>query len=171
MFNAALFLKRNVRELARPFDSVMFCLSKGLSAPVGSMIAGSRAFIDRAMTVRVMLGGAMRQAGILAAAGIVALTRMTARLVEDHANARSLAEGLSRIDGIAIDLERVQSNILVFDISGTGLTTQEFAARLKQRRVLANGISPRVMRMVTHKDVSRQDCESAIQAIKEGLSQ
>ncbi|HEV8483388.1 MAG TPA: GntG family PLP-dependent aldolase [Blastocatellia bacterium] len=171
MFNAALFLKRNVRELARPFDSVMFCLSKGLAAPVGSMIAGSRTFIDRAMTVRVMLGGAMRQAGILAAAGIVALTRMTARLVEDHENARSLAEGLSRIDGIVIDLERVQSNILVFDISGTGLTTQEFAARLKQRRVLANGISPRVMRMVTHKDVSRPDCESAIQAIKEGLSQ
>jgi threonine aldolase len=170
MFNAALFLKRNVRELARPFDSVMFCLSKGLAAPVGSMIAGSRAFIDRAMTVRVMLGGAMRQAGILAAAGIVALTRMTARLVEDHANARSLAEGLSRIEGIKIDLERVQSNILVFDISGTGLTTQEFSARLKQRRVLANGISPRVMRMVTHKDVSRQDCESASQAIKEGLS-
>ncbi len=171
IFNAALFLKRDVRELARPFDSVMFCLSKGLAAPVGSMIAGSRAFIDRAMTVRVMLGGAMRQAGVLAAAGIVALTKMTARLVEDHANARSLAEGLGQIDGIAIDPERVQSNILVFDISGTGLSTAEFSARLKQRRVLANGISPRVMRMVTHKDVSRSDCELAIQAIKEGLSE
>jgi threonine aldolase len=171
IFNAALFLKRDVRELARPFDSVMFCLSKGLAAPVGSMILGSREFIDRAITVRAMLGGAMRQAGVIAAAGIVALTKMTTRLVDDHANARLLAEGLSQIGGISIDPERVQSNILVFDIAGTGLTTPEFSARLKQRRVLANGISPRVMRMVTHKDVSRSDCESAIQAARDGLAE
>jgi threonine aldolase len=171
IFNAALSLGHDVRALARPFDSVMFCLSKGLGAPVGSMIVGSREFIDRALKIRVMLGGAMRQAGVLAAAGIVALTKMTARLAEDHENARSLALGLSEIDGIAIDLKRVQSNILVFDISGTGLTTPEFTARLKHRRVLANGIGPRVMRMVTHKDVSRSDCGLALQAIREGLSE
>ena len=170
IFNAALFLKRDVRELARPFDSVMFCLSKGLAAPVGSMIVGSRAFIDRAMSVRAMFGGAMRQAGVLAAAGIVALTTMTARLVEDHANARFLAEGLSQIDGIAIDPHSVQSNILVFDIAGTSLTTAEFSARLKQRRVLASEVNPREMRLVTHKDVSHSDCELAIQAVKETLS-
>ncbi|HXG94357.1 MAG TPA: low-specificity L-threonine aldolase [Blastocatellia bacterium] len=170
IFNAAVALKRDVAELARPADSVMFCLSKGLAAPVGSLIAGTRQFIDRAIKIRKMLGGGMRQVGVLAAAGLVALEKMTKRLEEDHANAQRLARGLAEIPGIKIDPEKVQTNILVFDISGTGITTTELTARLKARGVLANGINPREMRMVTHKDVSRTDVESALAAIKAVVS-
>lgn len=169
IFNAAIVLKRDVAEIAALFDSVMFCLSKGLGAPVGSMIAGSREFIERAVPVRRMLGGGMRQAGVLAAAGLVALEKMTTRLEEDHANAQLLARGLAENHGVRIDPERVQTNILVFDIAGTGHTTAEFCVKLKQRGVLANGINARDMRMVTHKDVSRRDCETALGAIREAL--
>lgn len=167
IFNAAVFLKKDVKDLVRPFDSVMFCLSKGLGAPVGSMIAGSREFIDRAIPVRRMFGGGMRQAGVLAAAGIVALEKMTTRLEEDHSNARLLAEGLSQIPGISLDSERVQTNILVFDCGGTGLTAADLSARLRERGVLASGIGPTAMRMVTHKDVSRSDCETAVSAARD----
>lgn len=170
IFNAAIVLKRNVGDIASLFDSVMFCLSKGLCAPVGSMIAGSREFIDRAVPVRRMLGGGMRQVGVLAAAGLVALEKMPARLEEDHANAQLLARGLVEVRGVRIDPERVQTNIVVFDIAGTGQTTAQFAAKLKQQGVLANGINAREMRMVTHKDVSRTDCETALGAIQEALS-
>jgi threonine aldolase len=169
IFNAAIALKCDVSEIAAPFDSVMFCLSKGLGAPVGSMIVGSRRFIDRALAVRRMLGGAMRQAGVLAAAGIVALEKMVARLEQDHANAQLLARSLAEIPGIEIDPDRVQTNIVIFDISRTGIGTAEFSARLKQRGVLANGINPQQMRMVTHKDVSRQDIETALAAIRDAL--
>jgi threonine aldolase len=170
IFNAAVVLKRDVAEIAALFDSVMFCLSKGLGAPVGSMIAGSREFIDRAVPVRRMLGGGMRQVGVIAAAGLVALEKMTTRLEEDHANAQWLARGLAEVRGVNIDPERAQTNILVFDIAGTGQTTAEFSARLKQRGVLADGINAREMRMVTHKDVSRRDCEVALGATREALS-
>jgi len=169
IFNAAIVLKRDASEIASLFDSVMFCLSKGLGAPVGSVIVGSREFIDRAVPVRRMLGGAMRQAGVLAAAGLVAIEKMTTRLEEDHANARVLARGLAEIQGIKIDPERVQTNIVVFDITRTGQTTAEFPAKLKSRGVLASGINAREMRMVTHKDVSRTDCETALGAIREAL--
>ncbi len=169
IFNAATALKRSAADLARPVDSVMFCLSKGLGAPVGSIIAGKRDFIDRALTVRRMFGGAMRQVGVLAAAGLIAIERMTARLDEDHANARWLATGLAGIEGVKIDPEKVQTNILVFDIADTGWTTASFSERLKERSVLANPISNREMRMVTHKDVSRSDCEAALDAVKETL--
>jgi threonine aldolase len=170
IFNAAIALKRDAAELARPFDSVMFCLSKGLSAPVGSMIAGSRKFIDQALSVRRMFGGAMRQVGVIAAAGIVALEKMVARLEEDHANAQLLARGLAETRGVSIDPERVQTNILVFDISGSELSTTDFSARLKELGVLANGINAREMRMVTHKDISRSDIETALSAVREILS-
>jgi len=170
IFNAAIVLRRDVAEIAALFDSVMFCLSKGLCAPVGSMIAGSREFIDRAVPVRRMLGGGMRQVGVLAAAGLVALEKMTARLEEDHANAQLLARGLAEIRGVNIDPERAQTNILVFDVAGTGQTTAEFSAKLKQRGVLANGMNAREMRMVTHKDVSRHDCEVALGTVSEVLS-
>jgi threonine aldolase len=169
IFNAALVLKRSVADLVRPFDSVMFCLSKGLGAPVGSMIAGSRDFIDRATPVRRMMGGGMRQVGVLAAAGLVALERMVGRLEEDHRNAALLARGLVRIAGIKIDPERVQTNILIFDVFGTGMNTAEFSAKLKAGGVLANGINPRQMRMVTHKDVSRHDCETALGVIRDAV--
>jgi threonine aldolase len=169
IFNAAIVLKKDVAEIASLFDSVMFCLSKGLGAPVGSMLVGSREFIDRAVAVRRMLGGGMRQAGVLAAAGLVALEKMRARLQEDHANASVLAKGLVQIQGINFDPERVQTNIVVFDISQTGQTTAEFSSALKQRGVLANGINERQMRMVTHKDVSLADCETALEAVRDVL--
>jgi threonine aldolase len=169
IFNAAIVLRRDVAEIASLFDSVMFCLSKGLCAPVGSMIVGSKALIERAVPVRRMLGGGMRQVGVLAAAGLVALEKMTARLEEDHRNAKLLARGLAELRGIKIDAERVQTNILVFDIAGTGQTTTELSTKLKERGVLANGISTREMRMVIHKDVSRSDCEVALGAIREAL--
>jgi len=163
-------LNRDVAEIASLFDSVMFCLSKGLCAPVGSMLVGSKEFIERAVPVRRMLGGGMRQVGVLAAAGLVALEKMTARLAEDHANAQVLARGLAEMGGIKIDPERVQTNIVVFDITGAGRTTAEFSAKLRHRGVLANGINPREMRMVTHKDVSRHDTETALEAIREALA-
>ena len=170
IFNAAIVLKRNVAEVAWLFDSVMVCLSKGLCAPVGSVVAGSREFIDRAVPVRRMLGGGMRQVGVLAAAGLVALEKMTARLEEDHTNAQLLARGLAEIRGVKIDPEKVQTNILVFDIAGTGQTTGELSAKLKQLGVLTTGINPREMRMVTHNDVSAADCQTALGAIREVLS-
>jgi threonine aldolase len=170
IFNAGLALGREAAEIARPFDSVMFCLSKGLSAPVGSLIVGSRDLIDRALPVRRLMGGGMRQAGVLAAAGIVALEKMTGRLAEDHENARLLARNLAALPGISIDPEMVQTNIVIFDISGAGISTAELSTRLKERGVLANGISNREMRMVTHKDVSRQDCLTAVEVIKDSIS-
>ncbi len=166
IFNAACALQRDVKELARPVDSVMFCLSKGLAAPIGSIIAGTRQFIDRALAVRRLFGGSMRQVGVIAAAGIVALEEMVKRLAEDHDNAQYLARGLAELSGVRIDPEKVQTNILVFDIAGTQLTTGDFSARLKAQGVLANGINDREMRMVTHKDVSRDDCEAALAIVK-----
>lgn len=167
IFNAAIALKRDPAELARPADSVMFCLSKGLGAPIGSLIVGRKDFIERALAVRRMFGGSMRQVGVIAAAGLVALEKMTARLEEDHANAQLIARGLAEIPCIKIDPERVQTNIVIFDIAGTGKDTSQLSVSLKERGVLANGINPREMRIVTHKDVSRSDCESALGAIRE----
>lgn len=167
IFNAAVALGQSVAELTRPFDSVMFCLSKGLGAPVGSLILGSRDFIERARVVRKLLGGGMRQVGVLAAAGLIALEKMPWRLHEDHANARLLAEGLAEMRGIRLDPEAVQTNIVIFDISQTGMQTNEFTQRLKERGVLAHGINPRQMRMVTHYDVSREDCLSALKIMSD----
>ncbi len=166
IFNAACAVQRDVKELVRPVDSVMFCLSKGLAAPIGSMIAGTRQFIDRALAVRRMFGGSMRQVGVIAAAGIIALEKMVKRLAEDQANAQLLARGLAEISGIQLDPEKIQTNILVFDIARAGISTNDFSARLKEQGVLANGISAREMRMVTHKDVSRTDCETALNIVK-----
>jgi threonine aldolase len=167
VFNAATALGKPVAEITRKFDSVMFCLSKGLGAPVGSLLVGSRKFIDQARVYRKSLGGGMRQAGILAAAGLVALEKMPARLEEDHANAKVLAAGLAKIPGIKIDAGRVATNIVIFDISGTGMTSADFSRRLGERNILANGISPEAMRMVTHMDVDHAGCERALEAIRE----
>ncbi len=165
IFNAATALGESVAELTRPFDSVMFCLSKGLGAPVGSMVLGSRTFIERARSTRKLLGGGMRQVGVLAAAGLVSLEKMTSRLHEDHANAQLLARGLAELPGIRIDPERVRTNILIFDVSGLGMTSNQLSERLKERGVLANGINPREMRMVTHLDVTREDCSEALRVM------
>ncbi len=167
IFNAATHLGRPVHELAAPFDSVMFCLSKGLGAPVGSMLVGRRPFIDEALRLRKTFGGGMRQAGVLAAAGLIALEKHPAKLVEDHANACFLAESLNRLPGIAVDLRKVQTNILMLDVSGTGFTAAEFSTRLKAQGVLINPTTDRALRLVTHSDVSRQDCERAVAVIAE----
>jgi threonine aldolase len=169
IFNAALALNTTVAEVARPFDSVMFCLSKGLGAPVGSVIAGSKDFIAEARNWRKLLGGGMRQVGVLAAAGLIALEESPKALVEDHANAKRLAEGLTEMRGVKIDPERVQTNIVIFDIAETGLTTAQFSAEMKSRGVLANGISAREMRMVTHYDVTREQIDQTIQIAQEIL--
>ena len=166
VFNAAAALGKSVAELTRRFDSVMFCLSKGLGAPVGSLVVGSRDFIEQARIYRKALGGGMRQAGILAAAGLIALEKMPARLRDDHANARFLADGLAHTHGVRLDPKKVQTNIVVFDISGTGMDSAEFSRRLAERNVLANGIDPQTMRMVTHMDVDRAGCEYALETIR-----
>jgi threonine aldolase len=165
VFNASIALGRSVADITRKFDSVMFCLSKGLGAPVGSMLVGPVKFIRKAREYRKALGGGMRQAGILAAAGLIALEKMPLRLKQDHDNARFLADGLARIPGVKIDPKKVATNILVFDITGTGMNTADFSQKLAAKNVLAAGINPEQMRFVTHMDVSRTDCEAALEAV------
>src|SRR5256886_11671327 len=166
IFNAGVALSRSVVDLTRKFDSVMFCLSKGLGAPVGSMLVGSKAFIEDARLVRKMLGGGMRQAGVLAAAGLVALEETPKRLHVDHENARFLARGLAELPGIKIDPAKVVTNILFLDVSGTGLTSFELSKRLASQGVLANGVTAATMRMVTHDDVDRAGCERPLQVMR-----
>jgi threonine aldolase len=165
IFNAAAALGETVADLARPADSVMFCLSKGLGAPVGSMLLGPRAFIDEARVVRKMLGGGMRQAGVLAAAGLIALEESPKGLPEDHANAKLLAEGLAELPGIKIDPEKVVTNIVIFEVSATGKTADIICAQLRARGVLASGFGSSI-RMVTHYDVSRADIETALREMR-----
>lgn len=167
IFNAAAALGRSVAEITRKFDSIMFCLSKGLCAPVGSMLLGSRSFIDQARAVRKALGGGMRQAGILAAAGLIALEEMPKRLPEDHANARFLAEGLAQIPGIGIDPAKVRTNIVVFDVSATGMSSSELLRRLRERNVIGSVVNDALVRMLTHIDVNRSDCEQAVETVRQ----
>jgi threonine aldolase len=166
IFNAAIALGTTVAAIARPFDSVMFCLSKGLGAPLGSIIAGKKEFIEEALRVRKQLGGGMRQVGVVAAAGLIALLESPKALIEDHANAKRLAAGLSELPGVRLDPERVATNVVVFDISATGKTIPQFSAELKERGVLANGINSREMRMVTHYDVSRPQIEQTLEIVR-----
>ncbi|MBM3812639.1 MAG: aminotransferase class I/II-fold pyridoxal phosphate-dependent enzyme [Acidimicrobiia bacterium] len=167
VFNAAAALGRPVSDIVRKVDSVMFCLSKALGAPAGSMLVGTQEAMDRGRLYRKRLGGGMRQAGVLAAPGLIALEEMPKRLHEDHANARFLAEGLSKIEGIRIEPAKVETNILIFDVAGSGLTGAEFSAALKQRGVLANAVAGTLMRMVTHYDVSHAECQTALGACEE----
>ena len=170
IFNAAAACGASVAELSAKCDTVMFCLSKGLGAPVGSMLVGTSDDMARARLYRKRLGGGMRQAGVLAAAGWIALEQMPARLAQDHANARRMAEGLANIPGIQIDPSKVQTNIVIFDVSGTGRTSAEISARLKERGVLINGVNPRCMRLVTHMDVAAADCERALGHLEEAVA-
>jgi threonine aldolase len=169
IFNSAAAQNESVANLARPADSVMFCLSKGLGAPVGSMLLGTKAFIDEARAVRKMLGGGMRQAGVLAAAGLVALKDTPQRLPEDHENARRLAEGLAELPGVKIDPEKVVTNIVIFDVADTGQTADGICAQLREHDVLASGFGSSI-RMVTHYDVSRKDIETALRELGSVLS-
>ncbi len=167
VFNAATALGVSVAELTRGFDTVMFCLSKGLGAPVGSMLVGSKEWIAEARGVRKALGGGMRQVGVLAAAGLIALTEMPKRLHEDHANARLLAEAVAEVEGVAIDLETVETNIVIFTLKEGGAAA--FVAALKERGVASSAIGTHQVRFVTHFDVSREDCERAARASVEVL--
>ncbi|MGH9942183.1 MAG: GntG family PLP-dependent aldolase [Pyrinomonadaceae bacterium] len=168
IFNAATALNDTVAALARPVDSVMFCLSKGLGAPVGSMLLGRGDFIEEARRWRKLLGGGMRQAGVLAAAALVALAETPARLHEDHENARCLAEGLAELPGVKIDPAQVITNIVIFDVAGARFGADDICARLHQRGVLASGFGTSI-RMVTHYDVSHADIEQALNALREIL--
>ena len=164
VFNAAVAQRLDVRDLTGPVDSVMFCLSKGLSAPVGSMLAGSRDFIERARRTRKLLGGGMRQAGVLAAAGLCSLNEMVDRLAEDHANAQRLAQGLQGLPGVDIDLSRVETN-MVFGDCRPPLTAAAFIDRCREVGVLLDQASPSRWRMVTHRGVSAEDIDYAIDAV------
>ena len=166
IFNASVALGRSVRELTSKFDSVMFCLSKGLGAPVGSLVVGSKDFIEEARLVRKMLGGGMRQAGVLAAAGLIALEESPKRLHIDHENAKFLAQGLAEIPGININPNKMVTNILFADVSGTGMNAAEVSKRLAAQTVLANPSSPQTLRMVTHCDVDRQGCARALEVLR-----
>ncbi len=162
IFNAAVALGVEPSLLARDADSVSFCLSKGLSAPVGSLVCGPAEFIRQARRQRKMLGGGMRQAGVLAAAGIVALETMVDRLAEDHANARRLAEGLACLPGILLDPARVVTNIVLFELAPGTLSAVEFVAGLAAHGVRMGAVGPRQVRAVTHYGIEAQDIEDAL---------
>ncbi|HEX6989499.1 MAG TPA: low-specificity L-threonine aldolase [Bacillota bacterium] len=166
IFNAATALGVAARDLAAPADSVMFCLSKGLAAPIGSMLCGSREFIARARRARKLLGGGMRQVGVIAAAGLVALDEMIGRLAEDHANARRLAEGLADLPPLAVDLDTVQTNMVMCDVSGFE-PAPAFARRLAAAGVLVNAVNDRRVRFVTHKDVDAADIDRALAIVSD----
>ena len=169
IFNASVALGVDVKELTSGFDTIMFCLSKGLGAPVGSMLVGTAEQMARARIFRKALGGGMRQAGVLAAAGLMALEQGPKRLHENHANARLLAEALATIERVKIDLKAVETNIVIFRLTG-GLKAAELSARLKARGVLANAVGPDAMRLVTHLDVDRTACVEAAEALTEEIA-
>ncbi|MDX2150162.1 MAG: GntG family PLP-dependent aldolase [Bryobacteraceae bacterium] len=165
VFNASAATGCPVKTIVRNVDTVMFCLSKGLGAPVGSMLAGARDLIDKGRLYRKRLGGGMRQAGILAAAGLIALEEMPLRLHEDHANARFLADGLAKLPGVTLDPAAVQTNIVIFSVDDA----PALSAKLKRQNVLANPVSARELRMVTHYDVDRAACQHALHAVEAAL--
>jgi threonine aldolase len=162
IFNAAVALEVPARELVKDVDDVSFCLSKALSCPVGSVLCGSREFIDEALRWRKMVGGGMRQAGILAAAGLVALDSMIDRLADDHANARRLAQGLANIDGLSLDPDSIQTNIVIFDIEESVGVASDVISALKQEGVLVSSPGQRSIRMVTHRHVDSADIDEAL---------
>jgi threonine aldolase len=166
LFNAAIALGRPVADFARPVDSLTFCLSKGLGAPVGSLVCGSREFVARARRVRKMLGGGMRQVGVLAAAGLVALDSMVDRLAQDHVNCRHLAEGVSRLPRVGLDLATVQTNIVIFRVDRDG-GAAELVTGCLARKVKIHQTGPGTIRCVTHKDVDADDIERALEAFRE----
>ena len=167
VFNAATYLGENVAEMTKKFDSIQFCLSKGLGAPVGSMIVGTREFIERCRSIRKMLGGGMRQAGVLAAAGLIALEKGPKRLQIDHDNAKLLAAQLVSIPGIKLDAAKVQTNIVIFDVAGAGWSSGDLLKVLAERGVLAVPVDNAKVRMVTHLDVNRDQVERAATIVRD----
>ncbi len=167
LFNAAARLGVDASQVTQYTDSVMFCLSKGLCAPVGSMLAGTKQFIEKARKNRKLLGGGMRQAGILAAAGLIALDKMSKRLHEDHDNARYMAERLLEIPGIKLDHEDVHINMVFFDMEDTGISSDKLVEGLYEKGIKINGIEGGLMRFVTNNDVAKEDIDYTIQCMKE----
>lgn len=166
LFNAAIGLGVDPKEITKYTDSVQFCLSKGLSAPMGSILAGSKEYIKRARKWRKMLGGGTRQAGIVGAAGIIALEEMVDRLKEDHIHAKALAEGLALIDGIDIDADGVETNMIMFSIDKLGMGAEEFMKQLNKFDILANPSGPFRIRFVTHRGITKDDIDRTIEAVK-----
>jgi threonine aldolase len=166
IFNAAVALRCDVREFTNSVDSVQFCLSKGLSAPVGSLVCGRKDFIARARRLRKMVGGGMRQAGIIAAAGIIALTEMVDRLAEDHANARRLAEGLVDLPGMKLDLDTVQTNIVIFGPQKPPHEGSSFAQVLAREGVKVGDIGDGRFRAVTHYGITNKDIDEAVKIMR-----
>jgi threonine aldolase len=170
IFNAAVALGVAPSTLAAAAHSVSFCLSKGLSAPVGSLLCGDAQFIRRARKYRKMLGGGMRQAGVIAAPGLVAFDTTVERLREDHANARRLGETLANLPGVFVDLEVQRSNIVIVDFEGTSRSAADVVEGLARREVLAAAVGPYKVRMVTHRGVGSEDVDRAAEALKQELS-
>ena len=164
VFNAAAALNTDVATLTQGFDTVNFCLSKGLCAPVGSVLVGTAEHIRKARPLRKAMGGGMRQAGILAAAGLIALEEMPGRLHEDHANAKLLAQALSKVEGIGIDPADVETNIVIFSTQGDAPT---LVAAMRERGVLASALGPHSIRLVTHRDVNAAVCNRAAEILQE----
>jgi len=166
IFNACVALGRDAREYGQVVDTVQFCLSKGLAAPVGSLLLGPEAFVARARRMRKLVGGGMRQVGILAAAGLVALDTMVDRLADDHRNARRLAEGLRGLPGLRVDPARVPTNIVIFEVTRPGGAAQ-LVEGCRARKVKIHAVGPTAIRCVTHKDVDAEDIERALAAVQE----
>jgi threonine aldolase len=169
LWNASIASGIKPQEYARWADSVSVCLSKGLGAPIGSLVAGTKTFIDRVHRFRKMFGGGMRQAGIIAAAGIYALDHHIDRLKEDHKNAKRLAFGLNKIQGVSINPEHVETNIVIFDIAETGMTAAQVRDEMKKKGVLIHPFGKTLIRLVTHLDVSKEGIETALKAFKKVL--
>ena len=167
IFNAAIALGVDVKNLVRDADSVMFCLSKGLSAPVGSLACGKMGFITKARKWRKMLGGGMRQSGYLAAAGIIALKELVRRLKEDHTNAQNLAQGLSKLKGLVLDPQLIKTNIIFFSLNHNTLTAETFLNNLNTKRIKILMISPGTFRAVVHREISESQVKRVINVVKE----
>jgi threonine aldolase len=167
IFNAVVALGVDVKEFACHVDSLSFCLSKGLSAPIGSLVCGTREFINEARRNRKVLGGGMRQAGIIAAPGVVALDKMIARLADDHRNARRLALGIAEIPGLSIDLSMVRTNIIYFDIETERITAEQIRVELESKGIKALPTGPARFRMVTHYGIDAADIDRALAALRE----
>ena len=165
IFNAAVALEVDVKQLTKHFDNLMFCLSKSLSCPIGSIIVGSEEFISKARKIRKVLGGGMRQAGIIAAPGIVALETMVDRLKDDHNNAKHLAKQISTIPGISIDQNLVQTNIVMFSITNLGITDEKFISKLEKENILALTLGKNKVRMVTHRGIKKEHIEKTVNII------
>jgi len=165
IFNAAAYLNVEAKDIAAYTDTVMFCLSKGLCAPIGSMVAGSKSFISKAKKNRKLIGGGMRQSGILAAAGLIALKDMTKRLHIDHENAKYLADKLSELPGVKVDKDSIHINMVFFTIDNLKMSDAEFIDKLYEKGIKANGAYRGVLRFVTNNDVARKDIDYAMDCI------